>query len=345
MKRSDRSSPRLSVSVVRSRGFTLIEVLVVIAIVALLVAILVPALASARRAARTAVCQSNLKQLAVGTGTYGLDFKDLIFSYSWRRGDALSDDNGLNYAVSDLAAAQNQMVDIVRRRGDRPPNEVPRALPGLFPYARYSHLVLQDYLVHRLPDPIVVCPEDTNQLRRSRDPRGHDAGHSGGPSWRPYESSYWMTLSAIDKNDTLKLRPISYNNAQVPHYPHLVRFGGRSLNDVAFPSAKVFQFEMYGRHAQKQFDYRTFFGFDTSKCIVHFFDGSVSMRASKDANKGNADPRNPYNLSSTVPYNPSGDSDDPPAPHGELPTHVRYIFTRSGLKGVDFGGEVFSNQY
>jgi prepilin-type N-terminal cleavage/methylation domain-containing protein/prepilin-type processing-associated H-X9-DG protein len=46
-----------------ARGFTLIEILVVVAIIALLVAILLPSLSRARSLARMVSCQSNLKQL------------------------------------------------------------------------------------------------------------------------------------------------------------------------------------------------------------------------------------------------------------------------------------------
>jgi prepilin-type N-terminal cleavage/methylation domain-containing protein/prepilin-type processing-associated H-X9-DG protein len=44
-----------------SRGFTLVELLVVIAIIALLVAILLPSLSSARESAKASVCASNLR--------------------------------------------------------------------------------------------------------------------------------------------------------------------------------------------------------------------------------------------------------------------------------------------
>jgi len=49
------------------RGLTLVEVLVVIAIIGALVGLLLPAVQSAREASRRASCQSNLKQLALGS--------------------------------------------------------------------------------------------------------------------------------------------------------------------------------------------------------------------------------------------------------------------------------------
>lgn len=57
-----------------SRGFTLIEILVVISIIVILSAILFPVFARARESARRASCASNMKQLALSTLMYAQDY-------------------------------------------------------------------------------------------------------------------------------------------------------------------------------------------------------------------------------------------------------------------------------
>ncbi len=57
----------------RKKGFTLIELMIVIAIIAILAAVLVPNFMRAREASRLTACKSNLKNISTAVETYSND--------------------------------------------------------------------------------------------------------------------------------------------------------------------------------------------------------------------------------------------------------------------------------
>jgi prepilin-type N-terminal cleavage/methylation domain-containing protein len=343
----------------KKRAFTLIELLVVIAIIALLIAILLPGLGEARRIARTVQCGANLQQHGVATQSYSADFTDLIWSFSWNaRQWNMNDPDNLYAALRPTpgdhatAAGAKQAQYIMRFRGDR--GNMP-IISGWIPHVLYSHLVLQDYLASRLPEPMVVCPEDRRRLLWQSDVQGLDEDRlppqpaPGGVGWRwPYSSSYIPTTSAWD-NNPVGHRATQHSTGsqsfwQVSGDPQRSRYGGLKMADVSFPSQKVHMYDQHQRHFGRL---QPYFGLDLCRQPILFFDGSVATRATRDANRGWTNPNVPNHPTTVNPFLLYQQSAAPrnwePLPLGtagpgaDLGFGV-YRFTRGGLKGIDFGG-------
>src|SRR5437667_1209392 len=83
----------------RWRGFTLVELLVVIGIIAVLISILLPTLGKARKAARTTVCLSNLRQMGTAWVMYLSDSKGHLPHSFWHQDAPANYQAGLRESI------------------------------------------------------------------------------------------------------------------------------------------------------------------------------------------------------------------------------------------------------
>jgi prepilin-type N-terminal cleavage/methylation domain-containing protein len=340
------------------RGFTLIEVLVVIAIIALLVAILLPAVGEARKAGRLTVCQGNMKQMGLAFTSYGADFNNRSPSFSWNQYQGMAQIENLPWLrpphPSDLQAAARQAVEILRRRAER--TDI-MEISGWIPHVLYSHLILNDYLQQRLPEPMVVCPEDKTRLLWHDTVRGKPAaqaraaflalpdtlrpptdGDQNSVQRWPYSCSYMYITSAYS-SDWARAGRTTVQLATQDHYHYDIGngpLGRRSQDEIMFTSNKVLMYDAFARHSGKR---TLWYAYPNVTQPLLFADASVRVEKTGDANVGFRPNQPTSDLPLRYPYRPR--RWEPPTRNGSQAELVNgfYAWCRGGLRGQDFSGE------
>ena len=329
----------------RTRGFSLVELVVVCAGVALVCVVAAPGMTQARRSAGLAGSLANLKRSGEAGGNYAADFDDQVWGFTWSTDEHPTDYPDLLNPGSNAEAVTNQAIDIIRRLSDY--DQVPR-VQGYFAPTFLSTLVLADYQQDHLPVEWMVSPGDA--IRRIAqdnpdDPPDFSGSGQGGRAWDvifgSFGSSYalmpafWSPDEKVDSKSTIS-QAVHHRGFLVPSS---VSFGKRRAAEILFPSSKA---QVADRESFYFGPRPAYYLHSSARVPVLTADGAVASRTSALSNRSFR-PNWPDDeeASSLFDYTP-----DPvfetPALSGtgkDEDLDGKYKWTRRGLRGIDFAGE------
>jgi prepilin-type N-terminal cleavage/methylation domain-containing protein len=273
-----------------SRGFTIIELLVVVSIIALLVGILLPAIGKAREQAQLTKSQSNVSNLGKAAVTYAAEFADRQLTYI---------DDGFSRYGSDGATAVTNFGTTTGY--DHNPVILGYGQGGIWGFflgpqfgtpGNYVTIVPIDfntkfgafrivngrqfnqYLNGRFYDPIFYAPKDSAVVASVEQWFDHPDEYvpsslTGGQKW----SSYCFSPAAMFSPDVLGLNKTTQRYYNDP-YALPAGFRSPAMSQARFPDLKTHIIEHHWCQNRKKTCNPFFAGGVYDGCQPFFFNGS-----------------------------------------------------------------------
>jgi prepilin-type N-terminal cleavage/methylation domain-containing protein len=163
------------------RGFTLVELLVVITIIGILISLLMPAVQAARESARRAECANHVKQIALGMQTYSTILR--VFPAGGVEASVLGKNGWYRPVLNDFSDNFTWPTLIL-------PYVDQQAVYNMYDFHQPQATPVNG-IARSQPVLLYVCPDDTLQINEPRP--GQLGGEAGGVG-------NWITMSRMRLN-------------------------------------------------------------------------------------------------------------------------------------------------